>query len=197
MQFLRLLVLMSVLFGISSCVTVTEKPELISNNSLICEQPISKTVAILRKSSDTDTPNEVKKTSKESNVPSLLEQHLQSTHCFDKVKILSEEKDAKDFERTIKIQIKPNQLSFLKATGHIVWMFTSASTLFLLPYFNNTNFEVTLTDSKTGFTKSYFLKSRSTVHIFYFFTDWTLDELSSEIIEGIFEDYFSELKGQA
>ena len=193
----RILILFSVLLSVLSCVTATEKPEFLSNNALMCEKQISKSVALLQIHSDADVIDDVKKNSEENNVTSPLEQRLQSTHCFDKVKIISDEKLAKDFDRTIKIQVKTKQFSGLKATGRIIWLFTSASTLFLLPYFHNDDYEVILTDSKTDFTKSYFLKSHSTVHVFYFFTDWTFGDMSSEILNGIFEDYFNDLKGKA
>lgn len=196
MKYPRILILLSVLLSVLSCVTVTEKPEFLSNKALMCEKVISKSVALLQIQSDVDVTDEVKKTSEGNNVTSPLEQRLQSTRCFDIVKFISDEKLAKDFERTIKIQVKTKQFSGLKTTGRIIWLFTSASTLFLLPYFHNDNYEVILTDSKTDFTKSYFFKSHSVVHVFYFFTDWTLDDMSSEIFIGIFEDYFNDLKGK-
>ena len=185
------------IFFLLSCVTVTIPPASISNTTLSCNKLISKNVALVFQSQNSEQDGYLaNKFLTETDAVSPFEKRFLNTRCFEKVKVLKSESLAKDFDRIIHIQLAEESRTTLAIAGSAVWLFASASTLFLLPYYQTDQHVVVLEDSRTMFKKTYELKSDSTFHLFYFFKDWNVFTTSSDITNAIFDDFFNELKAK-
>lgn len=192
--------LLSIIFALvmflSSCSIVTKVPESLSNNIVTCEKTMSKSLALVWVfDEDTRKIDPEKKKSDDEIKKSYHEEKLLNTRCFEKVKTFDDENMAKDFDRIIRMKVKLQSPSGLEITGHAFWIFISASTLFLLPYFHTENIELTLEDSKTGFSRTYNFTMKYTAHISYFFNDWDFQSPIEKDYE-IMNDFLNELKAR-
>lgn len=196
----KLLLLCAILVFLTSCRTVTIGAEVLSEKSLTCDKVISKSVAIVLIRNDGtyyDHPENKTSQAEEQYIFLPLEKRLINAHCFEKVKIFRNESLAKDFDRIIKIQIKTETFSNLEMTGRAFWMFASASTLFIMPYSGSESYDLIFEDSVTEFKKLYPLKTDYTAHIFYFFREWNLFGPPTDVINGVIDDFFNELKAKS
>lgn len=184
-----------VLMVLCSCSIVTVLPESLVDNKLSCEKPISKSVALIWVVGKSTRDMQLEKKALTDPLSQQIEEKLTESKCFEKVSTFIDDSQVKDVDRIIRIRITSQSRSNWEMTGRTLWAFVSASTLFLLPYYDTEINEMTLDDSKTGRSISYEFKTKYSAHIIYFFEDWVLTAEAQKRYEIIFE-FIKELKAK-